>query len=190
MHVVARARLVFARRPWLYWAIVAALGTALAVGVNDQLTALEEARRNWGSTRSVLVADRQLEPGDPIETHAVDLPVAAIPPGALDDLPDGAQLHQRVSIGEVLTDLDLTTAAGPAARAAPGTVVVALSDPLSRGITTGLKVQVAADGLVIADSATVVEMADDVIFVAVEASAAPMVAAAAQQGIASLLYLP
>ncbi len=190
MHVVARARLVLARRPWVYWAIVAALGTALAVGVNDQLTALDEARHNWGSTRSVLVADRLLEPGDPIEVHAVDLPVAALPPGALDDLPGGAQLHQRVGIGEVLTDLDLTAVPGPAARAAPGTVVVALSDPLSRGVTIGLKVQVATDGLVIADSATVVEVADDVIFVAVNASDAPMVAVAAQQGIASLLYLP
>jgi hypothetical protein len=190
MHVAARARQFLARRPWVYWAFVAALAATLAVGVNDQLTALEEERRNWGSTRSVLVADRSLEPDGPIEAHAVDLPVAAIPPGALDNLPDGAQLHQRVDIGEVLTELDLTAVPGPAGRAAPGTVVVALSDPLSRGVTIGLKVQVAADGLVIAESATVVEVTDDVIFVAVDASAAPMVAVAAQQGIASLLYLP
>lgn len=190
MHVAARARLVLARRPWVYWAIVVALAAALAVGVNNQLMSLDEARHNWGSTRSVLVADRPLEPGDPIEAHAVDLPVVAIPPGALDDLPDGVQLHQRLGIGEVLTQLDLTATPGPAARARPGTVVVALSDPLSRGVTIGLRVQVAADGLVIAEAATVVEVADDVIFVAVDASAAPMVAVAAQQSIASLLYLP
>jgi hypothetical protein len=190
MHVAARARLLLARRPWVYWAFVAALASLLAVAVNAEFTSLDEARRSWGSTRSVLVAARPLAPGDPIEAHPVDLPVAAIPPGALDDLPDGAQLRQRVAIGEVLTELDLTAVPGPAARAAIGTVVVALSDPLSRGVTIGLKVQVAADGLVIADSATVVEVADDVIFVAVDASAAPTVAVAAQQGIASLLYLP
>ena len=190
MHVAARARLVLARRPWLYWALVAALASALAVGVHDQLTSLDEARRNWGSTRTVLVAGRSLEPGDPIETHTVDLPVAAIPPGALQHLADGARLHQRVGVGEVLTELDVTAAPGPAARATPGTVVVALSDPLSRGVVIGLTVQVAADGLVIAETATVVDVADDVIFVAVDASAAPTVAVAAQQGIASLLYLP
>ncbi len=190
MHVAARARLFLARRPWVYWAVVAALASALAVGVHDQLTSLDEARRTWGSTRSVLVAERTLEPGEPIQAHPVDLPVAAIPPGALDDLPDGAQLHQRVGVGEVLTELDVAAARGPAARATTGTVVVALSDPLSRGVVIGLKVQVAADGLVIAESATVVEVDDDVIFVAVDASAAPTVAVAAQQGIASLLYLP
>ena len=90
----------------------------------------------------------------------------------------------------MLTELDVTAAPGPAARATPGTVVVALSDPLSRGVVIGLTVQVAADGLVIAETATVVDVADDVIFVAVDASAAPTVAVAAQQGIASLLYLP
>jgi hypothetical protein len=190
MHVAARARLVLARRPWVYWALVAALASALAAGVHDQLTSLDEARRNWGSTRSVLVAERPLEPGGPIQAHAIDLPVAAIPPGALHVLPDGARLRQRVGVGEVLTELDVTAAPGPAARAMSGTVVVAMSDPLSRGVTIGLTVQVAADGLLIAETATVVDVADDVIFVAVDASAAPMVAVAAQQGIASLLYLP
>ena len=52
MHVVARARLVLARRPWVYWAVVAALASALAVTVDARLTSLDEARRNWGSTRT------------------------------------------------------------------------------------------------------------------------------------------
>ena len=190
MHVVARARFVLARRPWVYWAVVAVLASALAAAVDVRFTSLDEARRTWGSTRTVLVTRRPLEPGDPLDVHPVDLPIAAIPPGALDDVPGDARLHQRVGIGEVLTDLDLTAVAGPAARAAPGTVVVGLTDPLSRGVSIGLEVHVAADGLVIAESATVVEMIDDVIFVAVDASAAPTVAVAAQHGIASLLYLP
>jgi len=190
MHVVARARLVLARRPWVYWAVVAALASTLALAVDARLTSLDEARRSWGSTRTVLVADRPLEPGDALDVHPVDLPVAAVPPGALDDLPGDAQLQQRVGIGEVLTELDLTAVPGPAARAPTGTVVVALTDPLSRGVSIGLKVQVAADGLVIAESATVVDVTDDVIFVAVDEFAAPTVAVAAQQGLASLLYLP
>ena len=81
-------------------------------------------------------------------------------------------------------------ARGPAALADPGTVVVALSDPLARNVVVGLNVQVTADGLVVADAARVAGVVDDVIFVAVSAGDAPTVAAAAQQGIATLLYLP
>jgi hypothetical protein len=190
MHVVARARLVLARRPWVYWTIVAALASMFAVVVDEHLTSLDDARHSWGATRSVLVAERRLAPGDAMAARLVDLPLAAIPPGALGELPDGARLHQRVGEGEVVTELDITALPGPAGRARAGTVVVALSDPLSRGVTIGLSVQVAADGVVLAEAASVVEVVDDVIFVAVDASSAPAVAAAARQGVASLLYLP
>lgn len=190
MHVVARARLVLARRPWLYWAAVGALAAVLAAGVHDRLAALERARHDWGVTRPVLVAERTLEPGDAVAVRTVDLPVAMVPPGAVAALDEPVRLRQRVGEGEVLTALDITPASGPAARADAGTVVVALSDPLSRGIGIGLSVQVTADGLIIAESATVVETTDDVVFVAVAPSEGPTVAAAAQQGAASLLYLP
>ena len=69
-------------------------------------------------------------------------------------------------------------------------MVVALSDPLARDVVAGLDVQVTADGLVLADAARVTGVVDDVIFVAVSERDGPAVAAAAQQGIASLLYLP
>ena len=190
MHVVARARLVLARRPWVYWTVVAALAFDPRRRRRCATQLARRARNDWGATRSVLVAERRLAPGDTVAARLVDLPLAAIPPGALDELPDGARLHQRVGDGEVVTELDITALPGPAGRATPGTVVVAMSDPLGRGVTIGLNVQVAADGLVLAESATVVEVVDDVIFVAVDASIAPTVAAAARQGVASLLYLP
>jgi len=190
MHVVARARLVLARRPWLYWAIVGALAAVLTTGVHHRLAALERARHDWGVTRSVLVAERTLEPGAAVAVRTVDFPVALVPPGAVSALEPPVELRQRVGEGEVLTELDIDAGSGPAARAAPGTVVVALSDPLSRNVDIGLSVQVAADGLIIAESATVVDTIDDVVFVAVAPSEGPTVAAAAQQGTAALLYLP
>jgi hypothetical protein len=49
---------------------------------------------------------------------------------------------------------------------------------------------VAAEGLLLADRATVVEVIDEVVFVAVEAADGPAVAAAAHQGLATLLHLP
>ncbi len=190
MHVAARARLALARRPWLYWLIVAALASVIALVVQGQVTDLDDARRSWGDTRPVLVAAAPLEPGGPIVVLTHDVPVALLPVGALEDLPDRARLRQRVSDGEVLTELDIADRPGPAALADGGTLVVALSDPLSRNVTIGLPVQVAADGMVLARSATVVDIADDIVFVAVDAADAPTVAAAAQQGIASLLYVP
>ncbi len=190
MHVAARARLVFARRPWLYWLIVAVLAAMIALVVRGRVVELDEARRSWGDTRRVLVAAAPLEPGEPIAVLSLDLPRALLPIGALEELPAGARLRQRVADGEVLTELDVADRRGPAAIADAGTLVVALSDPLSRNVTTGLPVQVAADGIVLAGSATVVDIADEIVYVAVDAVDAPAVAAAAQQGIASLLYVP
>ena len=190
MHVAANARLVLARRPWIYWVVVATFAAAAAFFVRSELASIASARDTWGATRSVLVARHQLEPGDPIDADRVSLPWAALPDDALTDEPDAAVVRQRVAAGEVLTRLDVTDRPGPAALADPGTVVVALSDPLARNVVVGLNVQVTADGLVLADAARVAGVVDDVIFVAVSAGDAPNVAAAAQQGIATLLYLP
>lgn len=191
MHVAARARLVLARRPWIYWVVVAALAVAAASSVRSEMASIASERDTWGSTRSVVVARHQLEPGDPVTADLVSLPLAALPDDALTEEPDDAVVvRQRVAAGEILTRLDVTSRPGPAALADPSTVVVALSDPLARDVVVGLNVQVAADGLVLATAARVTGVVDDVIFVAVSATEAPTVAAAAQQGSASLLYLP
>ncbi len=190
MHVAARARLALARRPWIYWAVVAVIAILVAFAVNGRLADVDAARNEWGATRTVVVADRQIEPGDPVGGRLVDLPIAALPDDALTDIPPGARARQRAAEGEVLTILDVASSPGPAALAEPGTVVVGLTDPMSRGVSVALQVQVAADGLILTDAATVVDVVDDVIFVAVRPDDAPSVAAAAQQGIASLIYLP
>ena len=190
MHVAARARLVLARRPWVYWAVVATFATLAVVAVQREMTSIDAERNRWGTAREVLVARQNHEPGDPLDVDLVELPVAALPADALVEVPDVGRVRQRVGRGEVLTEFDIADAVGPAALAVPGTVVVALSDPLARGVVPGLRVEVAADGLVLSADATVTEVADDVIFVAVDERDAAIVAAAAQQGIASLLYLP
>jgi hypothetical protein len=190
MSVVPRARLVLARRPWMYWSIVVVIAAFVGSFVHTQVTTLEHTRRAWGETRPVLVATAALEPGEPIRATLRDRPLAMLPDGALQELPTRARLQQRVGVGEVLTSTDITTAAGPAARAAIGTVVVGVSDPLSRNVTIGSSVRVVADGIVLADTGTVVDLAGEIVFVAIAAADGPIVAAAAQQGIASLLHLP
>jgi hypothetical protein len=190
MHVAARARLVLARRPWIHWLFVTALAALVAVSVNDRLAAIERERDGWGTTRLVLVADGPLEAGDSVVVRRVELPTAALPDAALSDLAPDARMRQRAADGEVLTSFDVVSRPGPAAGADDGDVVVTVADPLARGVAVGTNVQIVADGLVLADSGRVVEVVDEVVFVAVDEPDGPIVAAAAQQGIASLLYLP
>ena len=109
MHVAARVRLVLARRPWAYWLIVATLAALPALAVHDHMTRLDQARRSWDETRLVLVASTTLGPGEPILTRTVEVPVALLPAGALEELPAGARLRQRVADGEVLTCLLYTS---------------------------------------------------------------------------------
>ncbi len=119
-----------------------------------------------------------------------EVPVAVVPPDALTAPPDGAVARQRVTAGEILVGADVATAAGPAGLAAPGTVVVGIVDPLARNVAVGSTVQASADGVVVCDEATVVAISDDVIQLAVPERDAPMVAAAAHDGLASILIRP
>jgi hypothetical protein len=190
MYVATRVRRVLARRPWIYWLCVAALAVFVAVAVGDRLDAIERQRGAWGATRTIFVADGPLEPGDTVVARRVELPVAALPDAALTDLAPDTRMRQRAADGEVLTSFDVVSPPGPAASADAGEVVVTLADPLARNVVVGMDVRVVADGLVLANSGRVTEVVDEVVFVAVDELDGPIVAAAAQQGIASLLYLP
>jgi hypothetical protein len=57
-------------------------------------------------------------------------------------------------------------------------------------VQIGLIVQVVADGIVLTHEATVVDVVDDIVFVATDPGDAPSIAAAARGGIASLVFLP
>jgi hypothetical protein len=188
MRVAARARLTLARRPWIYWAAVVLLAAAAASVTAAQLGRIDAARREWGTTTTALVAAADHEPGDPVRTRAVDLPVAAVPDTALTTLDDDAIATRQLVEGAVLTPLDVALQQGPAASAPAGTAVVAVTDPV--GAAVGLPVRVAADGVVLADRATIVGVDGDVAFVAVDERHGPTVAAAAREGLVSLLYLP
>ena len=90
----------------------------------------------------------------------------------------------------VITTVDVSTVAGPAAFAEPGTAVVGVVDPLAPDASIGLPVVVSSEGVVLVPAATVVGADDEVILIAVPVSEAPLVAAAAQLGTVSLLFLP
>ena len=190
MPPTARLRYELARHPWIRWVIVVALAAAVGLIVRGELAALATQRQAWGRSREVLVADGDLAPGDVVRARAVTLPDAARPAAALESLPEGAVARQRVGDGEVIVDIDVQRATGPAAGAPAGTVVVGIVDPLMGDSSVGDRVLVAARGEVLADEAVIVHIVDEVAYVAVAPNDAPAAAAASRDGTATLLYLP
>jgi hypothetical protein len=190
MHPVARARLVLARRPWIHWATTITLAGAVAFVVQDRLTEVERARDAWGRTTTVYVASRAHEPGDALAVHPAEVPEAMVPSAAITDHAEGATVRQRMAQGEIVTDVDLVARPGLAAGAPAGTVVVAVAGDPARYLPIGSQVQISADGMIVADTATVTGVVDDVAFVAVDRSVAAAVAAAEQAGLATILLVP
>ena len=190
MYITVTVRRVLARHPWIHLLICLALAIAAAAIVIRYVTALDEAARELGTTRTVIVAVSDQPPGVPLQSRRIDMPIGLVPSDAVESADADSIVRQRVSAGEVIVSADLTTPNGPAALADAGTVVVGVTDMLARNVSIGLEVQVAAEGIVLADRAKVVDVADDVIFVAVEATSAPTVALAAHDGTASLLFVP
>lgn len=190
MHPAVRFRVLLARHPVVYWLAIGALAVAVAVIVHQRSSAVERSRAAWGTTRTVLVAATDHEPDQAPQVAAVELPEAVIPPSALDRLPSGARLRQRVATGEILVAADVAASAGPAARAGPGEAVVGIVDPMAPGGEVGVVVQIVGDGIVLADRATIVDLHDDVVYVSIAADRAPPVAAAARQRLASIVFLP
>lgn len=193
MHVVARGRTWLARHPSAYWFAVAVLAAAASATLASRISAVDEARRSWGPSGTVWVARTDLDAGTQIGDDHVErrsFPNAAVPPSALTSIPDRAELRQQVAAGEVLVAADVTGQPGPATRAADGAVVVRMRVGEPGGTAIGLPVQVVAEGVVLADRATIVEVDSDTVYVAVDIGDGPSVAAAERSGLASLLYLP
>lgn len=98
---------------------VAASAVALLVAAAGSWASGVAAR--WGGEPvTVLVADAPLAPGDQaLGLRTVQLPPAAVPPGAVTAVPEGARLAFALPAGSVLTRAHLDPR-GPAAGLAPG----------------------------------------------------------------------
>lgn len=187
------SRLALARRPWIRWIAIALAATAAGALVFGQLLNVDEARRSWTEQRTVLIASRHHEPGEPLDAVERSLPIGAVPESALEELDSGALSRQRIAAGEVITATDVAHGSGPAAAADDGEIVVAIADPLlgdaSQQLAIGLPVAVHSEGVVLAERAQIVAIDSAVVFVALDASDAASVSAAAQLRLASLAFL-
>lgn len=191
--VLPALRLALARSPWIRWLVIAAAAMTSGWLVLGQLQAVEEARQSWTQPRTVFVAVLDHAAGDVLVVEERSLPQAAVPSSALLEAPDASVARQRIGAGEVVTLADVASGSGPAAVADDDDVVVAISDPLLQGamsnVSVGLRVAVHSEGIVLAESARIVAIDGDVVFVALHRNDASTVSAAAQTRMASLAFL-
>lgn len=190
MRLAARGRIILARHRWIYWVALAVIATGLGLIVNQRLDALDVERSRWADTRTVYVAQHDHRPDDTLSFESIELPVAAIAADALREPPDGLVARQRIGAGEVLVQHDVVPVVGPADQADAGTVVVGVVTVPAAPVGVGVRVRVASEGVVLASDGVVVDVFDDIVFVAVSEDVGAMVAHAAQIGTASLLFVP
>ena len=187
MPIMPALRRLVARRPWIQWLVIGALASGVAATVADAMAGVDAARRSWGSTSTVWVAVHDAEPGDLVAAEAVDVPVAIRPVHAADG-PDGSVARQAIGRGEIVTDLDVVDTDDDLAPA--GWLVAPVRESLPSGAVVGERVQVAADGFVIAADGVVTGFVDDVTLVAVPPDVAPLLPAASDTTAVALLRSP
>jgi Flp pilus assembly protein CpaB len=171
------------------------------VTVAVQLQAAAQARRRWGETRPVVVAKRDLAPGEEIDAAAVGvrrLPVALVPADVLPDPPVGSVVRYPIVAGEAILSKRIAPEGlrGVAARVPDGERAVAVPvprvgrPPLHVGdrvdVLAVIATQEEPDGGVpaapLVEDALVVDLEDEAVSVAVPWDQAPAVAYAVTQG--------
>ena len=180
---------------------VGLLAVATGLLVTSLVASAEAARDRWGRTRPVVVATRDLSPGDTIEGSDVEvrtLPEAAAGSTALREAPTGAVVSQPVVAGEALVGQRLAPdgLSGVAALVPAGQRAVAVplgpmgAPPLAIGdlVDVLAVVPVAADGVAdagadtgepafpLAEDAMVVDVGEQSVSVAVPDVDAPRLA--------------
>ncbi len=191
MHIVVRTRRALAVHPWIHWAVCVGLAVAAAVATHGYIARLDAERRAWGTTREVWVAVGDVAAGQAVRASTTEVPVALVPPGAVTEPPDDAVARQRVTAGR---SSSMPISPRRPARLRSPDPTPSSSDWSTRWPATsaiGLDVQIAAEGVVLRRRrARSSALSDDVILVAVAARDGPIVASAAHDGLASVLFLP
>jgi hypothetical protein len=160
-------------RPARRWAAGLALAALTFVLVRGAVARAETARAAWGTAVPVLVAARDLRPGDELTADAVrveDRPVALVAADALTPGDgEGRWFGAAVLAGDAVRQGHLRDAADlgdPARR------VVALPRPLGLALAAGDRVDALdAAGETVATDAVVLRLGDEVVEVAVDAAA-------------------
>lgn len=174
------------RRPVVYWTVVGLLLVITVIGVARQSDRQRQLTETYGELREVPVAVALIRPGEPLGAETVrweQRPAAAVPPGSATDLAEGALAAAAIYPGEVVhTERIAGSGSGLSSRLAPG--VAAVTVPASYGVPPvqpGDRVNLVAvvdtfaaesapEARTVARHATVVEVDEDAVTVAIGAT--------------------
>ena len=174
------------RRPLVYWTVVGLVLVITVIGVARQSDRQRQLTETYGELREVPVAVALIRPGEPLGAEAVrweKRPAAGVPPGAVTDLAEGALAAAAIYPGEVIhTERVAGSGSGLSSRLAPG--VAAVSIPTAYGVPPvrpGDRVTLVAvfdtfaaeatpEARAVARHATVMEVDEDAVTVAVRIS--------------------
>jgi len=181
-----------AGRRWLTWAVLAVTIAVAVAAVNSVTRRAEAARLAWGTPVTVWVSVGDVAAGEPIVATPVEFPTPLVPAAAVEADPSGlVALHPLTDATIVVDGAIVGDDLAP-----PGAWVVAIADPLLGAPRIGTDVAVLADGVVLTNDGVVVGVDDaadgfgTVALVAVPASDAASVAAAARLDLAALAIRP
>ena len=174
------------RHPLVYWSVVALLVVITAIAGARQSDRQRQFEASYGELRQVPVAVTLIRPGEILDSQAVRWerrPAAGVPPGAATDLAEGAVAAAAIYPGEVVhTERVAGRGGGLSSRLAPGSAAVSI--PTSYGVPpvqSGDQVTLIAvfdtfsaepapEARPVARHATVVEVDEDTVTVAVRQS--------------------
>jgi len=175
--VAVRLRRLLARRPWIYWVVVALVAIAVGGRVLSHVDAVDAERRSWGELAPVFVATSDIAPGESIVAERRELPEAMLPEQPAPAV-DGSVARQWVSAGEVVAATDLAPTTGPLALVPTGWLAVPVIESPTSGAAVGDRVRVVAEGVVLSEEGLVVGHSPDATLVAVRPDEAPLLPAA------------
>lgn len=200
--------LALRRHPRLWWVLAAAAALAAAVLTSAVVGQAEAARRAWGDSVAVVVATRDLRPGEALGPDALEIvrrPRATVPGSALRALPEGRVAASSVVAGEVLVAERVAGEGlrGAAALLPAGTRAMAIpadpstTPPVEVGDRIDLVVALAGGaegsagppGFTLVADATVVAVADLAVTVAVPRDDTARVAVALGAGAVTLALI-
>lgn len=200
----AGVALTLRRRPRLRTAVIVVVGVLTGTAVTATVQEAGRARAAWGSSTSVLVAQRDLAAGDLLDhdnTVVEQRPAPLVPAGALSALPSDRRLATSVLADEVVRRERLAPAglSAVAARLPDDTLAIAVPvsldtvPPLAPGDRVDVLVALApeaasggAPGFALATDVAVVDVTDTAVTVAVPRGVAPRLAVAFGQGAVTL----
>lgn len=179
-----RRGLVVLHRWW--WVAIGALAGLAGWGVTEAIGDAAAAQEAWGTPVPVVIVRDDVAAGEPIDVDIRTVPSAVVPAdgliaGAASPVGTDGELvaNHSLAAGEMLVAGDVERR-GVVGRLPDGWRAITVLEHRPSGAAIGERVDVVGDGLVIASGAEVIDVVqgEQLVTLAVEASAAPAVAAA------------